>query len=116
MNDSAHQWLAERAAPPGTLACGLRGPDGNCACLSAEETYTAEAMEKILGHFENLAAAVFTEAPAPYWSTWAFEKGHIRFVERLDGWRFALVVRAGSDAASALDGLSQEFLSLPLDN
>ena len=116
MNDSAQQWLTERSAPAGTLAGGLRGPDGNCACHSAEEAWPAGAIEKMLGDFDTLAAAVFTDAPAPQWSTWAFEKGHIRFVERPDGWRLALVVRAGSDAASALDSLSQEFLLLALDN
>ena len=115
MNDTALQWLSERAAPPGTLAGGFRQPDGICACQSAEETYSAAAVEKILGHFDNLAAAVFMEAPAPHWSTWVFEKAHIRFVERPDGWRLALVVRAGSDAASALDVLSHEFLSLSLE-
>jgi hypothetical protein len=41
--------------------------------------------------------------------------GQIRFIERPDGWRLALAVRAESDAVTGLDPLSQEFLSLPLD-
>jgi hypothetical protein len=116
MNDSAQQWLTERVTTPGTLAAGLRRPDGNCACHSVEDACSAEAIERILGHFDSLAAAVFTGAPAPQWSTWVFQMGHIRFIERPDGWRLALVVRTGSDAASTLDSLSLEFLSLPLDN
>ena len=28
MKDAAQQWLADRASPPGMLACGLRRPDG----------------------------------------------------------------------------------------
>jgi hypothetical protein len=116
MRDAAQQWLTERAAPPGMLVCGLRGPDGLCSCRSAEETYPAIALESVLMHFDNVAAAVFTESPAPRWSTWAFEHGYIRFVERPDGWRLALVVRAGTDAASALDSLSEEFLAFPADN
>jgi hypothetical protein len=116
MNDSAMQWLTDRASPPGTLACGLRRPDGNYVCHSVEETCPAETMEKILGQFDSIVGAVFTEPPAPSWSTWAFEQGQIRFVEREDGWRFALVVRPTSEAATALDLLSMEFLSLQLDN
>ena len=114
MSDSALQWLKDGASPPGTLACGLRGPDGVCVCHGVEETFPAANLEGILGHFDSLAADVFAEPPAPRWSTWTFEQGQIRFVERPDGWRLALVVRAGSDAATALDSLSQEFLSLPL--
>jgi len=115
MNDSALPWLTDRASPPGTLACGLRRPDGNFVCHSVEETCPAATIEEILAHFDLLAAAVFTEQPVPDWSTWSFEKGQIRFVERPDGWRLALVVRSESDAALALDVLSLEFLSLPLE-
>jgi hypothetical protein len=116
MSDSALQWLTDRASLPGTLACGVRRPDGNCICHSVEETCPAATIEKILGHFDHLAAAVFAEPPAPSWSTWAFEQGQIRFVERPDGWRLALVVRTDTDAAPALDSLSLEFLSLPLES
>jgi len=116
MNDSALQWLTDRASPPGTLACGLRRPDGNFVCHSVEETCPAATIEGILAHFDNLAAAIFTEQPVPDWSTWSFEKGQIRFVERPDGWRLALIVRIEYDAALALDTLSLEFLTLPLEN
>jgi hypothetical protein len=116
MSDTALQWLTDRASPPGTLACGLRRPDGNFSSRSVEESCPAETIENILGHYDILAAAVFTEPPVPGWSTWSFEKGQIRFVERPDGWRLALIVRTDSDAAHALDALSAEFLSLPLDN
>ena len=116
MSDSALQWLTERASPPGTLACGLRRPDGNFVCHSVDDTCPAPTMENILAHFNSIAQAVFTEAPAPCWSTWAFEQGQIRFVERADGWRFAVVIRNGSEAAPTLDPLSLEFLSLQLDN
>ena len=115
MNDSALQWLTNCTAPPGTLACGLRQPDGNCLYHSVDKTCPPATIEKILAHFENLAAAAFAELSAPRWSTWAFEHGQVRFVRRMDGWSLALVVRAESDAAPALDSLSQEFLSAPLD-
>lgn len=115
MSDFALQWLTERASPPGTLACGLRRPDGNFVCHSVEETFPAVTVENILGHFDSVAGAVFTEAPAPCWSTWAFEQGQVRFVDRADGWRLALVVRNGSDAVPTLDLLSLEFLSLQFD-
>jgi hypothetical protein len=115
MNDPALQWLTDRASPPGMLACGLRRPDGKFVCLSLEESCPMAQIENILGHFDSFCAAMFTEEPAPRWSTWAFEMGQIRFIERPDGWRLALAVRAESDAVTGLDPLSQEFLSLPLD-
>lgn len=115
MNESAQQWLMQRASPPGTLACGLREPNGDCTSHSVDETCPAAAIEQILNYYDSLAAAVFTESPAPSWSTWSFEQGHIRFVERADGWRLALVVRAESEAVAALDELSREFLSVPAD-
>src|SRR6185437_17098119 len=102
MNDSVLQWLTTRAAPA-TLAWGVRQPDGNCVCHSAEETFPAATIEKILGHFYSLAAVVSGELPLPQWNTWAFEQGQIRYVERPDGWRLALIVRAQAEAAPALD-------------
>jgi hypothetical protein len=116
MNDSTLQWLTTRASAPGMLACGLRQPDGNCVCHSIDETFPPATMEKILPHFENLAADVFSELTAPRWSTWAFEHGQIRFVKRPDGWCLALIIRAESEASPALDSLSLEFLSAPLEN
>ena len=112
MKDSAQQWLANRASPPGILACGLRRPDGKFICHAADESCSPEKMEKILGQFENVRAAVFTEKPAPQWNTWNFEQGQIRFVERADGWLLGLVVRADSITAPNLDPLSREFLSV----
>jgi hypothetical protein len=115
MNDSALQWLKNRVSAQGTLACGFRRPDGNCICHSLEETCPVAMVEKILGQFDSLGAAVSGELPVPRWSTWAFEQGQIRFVERPDGWRLAVIVRIDSAAASALDSLSQEFLSATFD-
>ena len=114
MKDPAQQWLMNRASSPGTLACGVRRPDGKLICRSVEESCPAGKMEKILGQFENVRAAISTDKLSPRWSTWAFEQGQIRFVERADGWLLGLVVRAESDAAPGLDPLSREFLSLEL--
>jgi hypothetical protein len=116
MNELALQWLTDRASLPGTLACGLRRPDGNFVCHSVEETLPAATIEIILGHFDSIAGAVFAEPLLPFWSTWSFEQGQVRFVDRADGWRLALVIQHGSDAAPALDSLSVEFLSLQLDD
>jgi len=114
MKDPAQQWLTDHASPAGMLACGLRQPDGKYVCRSVEESCPAAKMEKILGQYEGLRAAVFTEKLLPRWSTWAFEQGQIRFVERPDGWLLGLVVRAESDAVPRLDPLSREFLTLEL--
>jgi hypothetical protein len=115
MNDSALQWLTTRAAIPGALACGLRQPDGQCICHSLDETCAAATVENILAGFDGLARNEFADSPATYWSTWNFEQGLVRFVERPDGWRLVLIVRAEPEAAPALDALSHEFFSLLLD-
>lgn len=98
------------------LGCGLRGPDGNFVCHSIDELCPSATIQRILESFGSPTAAVLAEPLAPSWSTWAFEHGQIRFVERPDGWRLALVIRTQSDAAPILDPLSMEFLSLPLIN
>ena len=114
MKKSPLQWLTERASPPGILACGLRQPDGKPVCRSGAEGCPAGSMETMLGLFGSLRAAVFSEIPALRWSTWSFEHGQIRFVERPDGWLLGLVVRANSGAVGSLDPLSEEFLALQL--
>lgn len=108
MNDPL-QWLTERASQPGTLAGALRRPDGSVVSHSADPVCPATTVENVLANFEKLAAT--TESTALQWSTWAFEQGQIRLVERPDGWRLALVVRSESAAVPALDMLSQEFLT-----
>ena len=62
MSESAMQWLTERASLPGTLACGLRRPDGVFVCHSIEEACPAVTMEKILGHFGSIAEEAFSES------------------------------------------------------
>jgi hypothetical protein len=114
MKNPAQEWLAGRASPPGMLACGLRGPDGNSTCHSLEETCNAGVMDQILGEFDGQRAAIFPDGLAPRWFTWVFEQGQIRFVWRPDGWLLGLVARLDSDAASKFDPLSAEFLSLEL--
>jgi hypothetical protein len=114
MKDPAQQWLTDRASPPGMLGCGLRRPDGKFICRSVEEKCPVGTMQRILSQFAGLRAAVFTDKLSPRWSTWAFEHGQIRFVERPDGWLLGLVVRTESDALPGLDSLSLEFLSLEL--
>jgi hypothetical protein len=114
MTDSALQWLTERASQPGTLAGALRRPDGTFISHSLDPSCLSATIEKILTDFDVLAPAI-AEPAAPQWSTWDFELGKIRFVERPDGWRLALVVRKESAAAPALDSVSQEFLTNSFD-
>jgi len=105
------QWLAERASQPGTLACALRHPNGTVISHSVDPSCPAATIENILNRFDALAAAT-AEATAPQWSTWAFEQGQIRLIERPDGWRLALAVRSDSPVLLSLDSLSREFLSV----
>jgi hypothetical protein len=115
MTKSPQQWLAGRASPPGVLACGMRRPDGIYVCHSLEETCPADTMERILGQFGSLRAALPSDQLAPRWWTWAFDQGQIRFVPRSDDWLLGLVVRFDSEAMPQLDSLSNEFLSLELE-
>ena len=114
MKNSPQKWLTSRASPPGMLACGFRGPDGKFTCHSLEEVCPVRTLEKILGHFEALKGALFSDQLMPSWTTWAFELGQIRYVERPVGWLLGLVVRSDSEAQPQLDPLSTEFLSLDL--
>jgi len=114
MNTTAKNWLTERASPPGTLACGLRSPDGEVFCRSIEEICPEPTMQKLLGQFDGMRATIFADPLAPRWCTWAFDQGQIRFVPRTDGWLLGLVIRAESDAQPRLDPLSTEFLGLDL--
>ena len=113
MNSSFQQWLANCVSVPGMVACGLRQPDGKLVCRDVEAGCPAGTMEKILAQFEDLRAAGFMRDLAPRWSTWNFDQGRVRFIERPDGWLLGLVARHGSAAAHGLNLLSQEFLSLP---
>jgi hypothetical protein len=115
MSDSVLPWLTERASPPGTLACAARRPDGNSIVHSSDPACPAPIIESILANFDALTAASATESTAPQWSTWSFELGQIRLAERPDGWRLAVVVRNESEAAGALDALSQEFFTAPFE-
>jgi hypothetical protein len=115
MKNPAQQWLAARALPTGMLACGVRRPDGKFFCRNVAENCPPEKVEGILGAFAGLPASWFSAPHAPQWSTWVFEHGQIRLVERPDGWRLAAVVNAEADPRAGLDALSQEFLGLQLD-
>lgn len=115
MKISAQQWLTDRALLPGILACGLRSPQGNLVCNSPGELFPADQVEQLLGHYDTLRAGLFSDKLAPRWSTWTFEQGQIRFVARPDGWLLGLIVHSETDIRSALDSLSEEFLSLQLD-
>jgi hypothetical protein len=115
MKSAAQTWLAERASPPGTIACGLRKPDGQVVCHSLEELCSPDRMERILSQFGGMTSSLFTPEFAPRWTTWSFEQAQIRLVQRPDGWLLGLVIRAQSDAYPRLDPLSAEFLSAKLD-
>jgi hypothetical protein len=114
MSNFAQQWLTRRASPQGMLACGLCDPNGKSICHSLDELCSASKMGKILAQFEFIRPALFADDPGPRWSTWVFQQAQIRFVKRADGWLFALVVRAESEAIAKLDALSEEFLALEL--
>jgi hypothetical protein len=113
MNDAFSQWLAAHAAAPGLLACGIRASEISCVCHAASEKCSAEKMEKILHQLADAQPWLFNGLLAPRWSTWTFEHGQIRSVNRPDGFLLGLVA-APDAAAQQLDQLAEEFLALPL--
>jgi len=115
MKNTPQQWLAGRASPPGMLACGMRRPDRKVICHSLEDICPVNQMERILTQFESVRSIITAGKMAPRWTTWAFEQGQIRYVERPDGWLLGLVIRTDSDAFPKLDPLSTEFLTLEID-
>ena len=116
MNEPALQWLTEHASLPGTLASALRRPDGNFISHAVDPACTATTVETILTNFDALAETASTESTAPQWSTWAFEQGQIRLMERPDGWRLAVAVRNETEAATKLDTLAKDFLGAVFEN
>lgn len=116
MNEALKQWLANRAAVSGLLACGVRATEFLCLCHGDEQNCPPEKMEKILHQIADAQPWLFQGGPAPRWSTWTFEQGQLRIVNRPDGLLLGLAVRVDTDAAQSLDLLSEEFLALPTGN
>lgn len=114
MKDPAKEWLPPRLTIAGGLAGGLRRPNGKLAVQCADANCPPVAMENLLRQFDGVRALLATEKPAPKWVTFSFELGQIRYVPRADGWLLALVVRPETEAAQALDKVSEEFIALPL--
>ena len=110
MNEAFQQWLADHAATPGLLACGIRASEIFCVGHSVSAKCPAEKMEKILHLLADAQPWLFNDQLAPRWSTWIFEHAQIRLVPRADGWLLGLV--AAADAApQPLDQLAEEFLA-----
>jgi hypothetical protein len=122
MNELLIQWLDARVSVPGMLACGVAsanmldsgvGPgSADGFCRSTDANFTASQMSQVLRILQNTPTAPDTEISALRWRTWIFTNGKIRAAFRPDGWLFAAVVVANSDAAQILDPLTEEFLLL----
>ena len=122
MNDLFNQWLDARFSVPGMVACGVAtvnmlesgvGPAyADAICRSADANFTVEQMAQVLRLLQATPTAPDTEPFALKWRTWVFANGRIRSAIRADGWLFAAVVIANSDAAQILDPLTEEFFSL----
>ncbi|HEX3624532.1 MAG TPA: hypothetical protein VH280_03810 [Verrucomicrobiae bacterium] len=122
MNDILNQWLDSRLSVPGMLACGIASANmldsgvGTDAakgfCRSNDANFSVSQMAHILRLLQDTPTAPDTDISALKWRTWTFTNGKIRSVIRPDGWIFAAVVLANSDAAQILDPLTEEFLAL----
>jgi len=114
MKKNFKTWFSEVPATPGLLTCGVRRPNGKCAGYGDDRIYPAEKIEKLLQQFADLNAPLDAAELAPRWSTWAFEYGLLRFVQRPDKWLLMLLVSPETEAAHKLDQLSEEFLAGPV--
>jgi hypothetical protein len=122
MNDLLNQWLDARLSVPGMLACGVASPNmldsgvgagsGDGSCRSTDANFSVSQMSQVLRLLQSTPTAPDTQSSDLRWRTWVFANGKIRSAVRADGWRFAAVVLANSDAAQILDPLTEEFLTL----
>lgn len=112
MNEALKQWLAARAEVQGLLGCGVRAPGNLCVCYGHDQNCPPEKMEKMLVQIADAQPWLFQDGTLPRWTTWTFDHGQIRFVNRPDGLLLGLAVRVDTDAAQNLDQLSGEFLAL----
>jgi hypothetical protein len=112
MNETLQKWLAERLTAPGTLGGGISLADGTCLCHSVDEQFPAEKIERVLQQLAQSQPPLADTSLAPRWSTWLFEQGKVRCVVRPDGLLLGLAVRVDTDAARALNTLSDDFLAL----
>lgn len=122
MNEILNQWLDARLSVPGMLACGVTSahllasrvdsPNADGFCRSTDPNFSISQMAQILRLLQDTATAPDTENSDLKWRTWVFTNGKIRSVTRPDGWLFAAVVLANSDASQILDPLAEEFLTL----
>jgi hypothetical protein len=126
MNELLNQWLDARLSVPGMLACGVASANmldsgvgsanADGFCRSTDPNFTASQMAQVLQLLQDTPTAPDTEASTLKWRTWVFANGKIRSAIRSDGWLFAAVVLANSDAAQILDPLTEEFLLLRAAN
>lgn len=122
MNEILNQWLDARMSVPGMLACGVASANmldsgvgtanADGFCRSADANFTISQMSQVLRLLQDTPTAPDTQLSALKWRTWVFTNGKIRSAMRSDGWLFAAVVLANSDAAQILDPLTEEFLAL----
>jgi hypothetical protein len=112
MSDLATKWIADHAAQPGMLGCGVGEPGGTCLCQSASETLCPpDRLERILRQIIG-AKPMPAAAVEPRWHTWVFAHGKIRSITRPDGWTLVAVAGADAAAAQTLDTLATEFLAI----
>ena len=120
MNELLNQWLDARLSVPGMLACGVASPNlsdsgtgtGDGSCRSTDASFPVNPMSQVLRLLQTTPSAPGTQSSTLKWRTWVFANGKIRSAVRSDGWRFAAIVLANSDAAQILDPLTEEFLAL----
>ena len=122
MIELLNHWLDARLSVPGMVACGVvptnmlapgAGPgDAEGFCRSADANFSPDQMGHVLRLLQNTPTTPDTKPFDVKWRTWVFTNGKIRSAVRPDGWLFAAVVVANSDAAQILDPLTEEFLAL----
>ncbi|HUA65844.1 MAG TPA: hypothetical protein VME24_08360 [Alphaproteobacteria bacterium] len=122
MNELLNQWLDARLSVPGMLACGVTSPNmlesgigaanDDGFCRSTDTNFPVSQMSNVLRLLQTAPTAPDTQSSELKWRTWIFSNCKIRSAVRADGWHFAAVVLANSDAAQILDPLTEEFLTL----
>jgi hypothetical protein len=106
------EWLNQRALPPGILAVGGCRRGGDVYLQTFNPQFPPEGLENFFRLFLSGQAGPGGDRMAPVWSTWVFERGVIRIIERPDGWLLGIIVAPESPVQGVLDAVAREFLAL----
>ncbi|HEY3915088.1 MAG TPA: hypothetical protein VGN61_11435 [Verrucomicrobiae bacterium] len=105
-------WVDKTALYSGVLACGVRLSNQSMAIKTFDAGFPETRLKELL---QCLSEVVFTLRNSQLGSSrlrWVFEHGQLQSARRKDGTLAVLVLSKEIDAASGIEDLFAEFLSM----